>query len=470
MQSLFAAIESAIRLSNHASSVLAPARISRHDDETISPHPPLMTIVTTLTVIDDVACTVCACLCDDLRITVAENRIIHADGACYLAEKWFADQNAHTPPPAQIKGAAAAPETAIALAAAYLREAKAPLIYGLSRSSTDGQRAAVALADHLGAIIDTTASQGHAASILAVQQCGESTCSLGEVAYRADLVIFWGVNPVKSHPRHLERYSRDPHNERLLPGGAKDRTIVVIDPKATETATLPGVQHIPIRPGTDFEALWTLRALLKGIEPNVTVETGIPLSEWKSLAERMKSCRCGAIFFGYGVARQPLGNRVVEAMLELTIDLNAFTRFHARRMRNVGDVSGADNVLCWQTGFPFSVNLNRGYPRYSPGEYSANETLARGEADVALLIGADRIRDFDRAALDHLEQIQTILLDNPLATPVWSPTVRFQTAVYGIHHLGTAYRMDDIPIPLRPSLTTDFPTDGEVLRAIHALL
>ena len=426
--------------------------------------------MTTLNVIDDVACTRCACLCDDLRVTVKDNRIVRADGACYLAEKWFADQNTVSPPPAMINDKPAARETAVAQAAAYLRDAKAPLIYGLSRSSTEGQRAAVALADHLGAIIDTTASQGHAASILAVQQSGESTCSLGEVAYRADLVIFWGVNPVKSHPRHLERYSRDPHNERFLPGGAKDRTIVVVDPEATETATLPGVQHIPIRSGTDFEALWTLRALLKGIEPHVTTDTGIALADWKTLAEKMKSCRCGVIFFGYGVARQPLGNRIVEAILELTIDLNAFTRFHARRMRTVGDVSGADNVLCWQTGFPFSVNLNRGYPRYSPGEYSANETLANGEADVALLVGSDRIRDFDPKAKEHLKRIPTILLDNPLATPVWSPTIRFQTAVYGIHHSGTAYRMDDIPIPLRPSLTTDLPTDGEILRAIHAHL
>ncbi len=139
-------------------------------------------------------------------------------------------------------------------------------------------------------------------------------------------------------------------------------------------------------------------------------------------------------------------------------------------MRMVGDVSGADNVLCWQTGFPFSVNLSRGYPRYRPGEYSANETLANREPDVALVIGSNRVADFEPAALAHLRSIPTILLDNPLAEPVWTPTVRFQTAVYGIHRPGTAYRMDDIPIPLRPSLTTDLPSDDEVIRAIHARL
>lgn len=425
-----------------------------------------------LQVIDDVACTVCACLCDDLRLTVADNRIVEANGACVLAREWFANQNSGSSLPATHHGREVAADTAIAEAAILLREAKSPLIYGLSRSSTDGQRAAVRLADQLGAMIDTTASQGHAASILAVQESGESTCSLGEIAYRADLVIFWGVNPVKSHPRHLERYSWEPRSERLLPGGKDDRSVVVIDPKPTETAVMDDVLHLPITPGKDFEALWLLRAMLKNIEiePDQAAKTGISLEQWNDLAERMKSCRCGVIFFGYGLARQPLGHRMVEALLELTIDLNAFTRFHARRMRVVGDVSGADNVLCWQTGFPFSVNLNRGYPRYSPGEYSANDALANGEADVALFVGSDRVKDFDKAALAHLNRIPSILLDNPLADPVWTPMIRFRTAVYGIHHPGTAYRMDDVPIPLRPSLTTELPTDGDILRAIHASL
>ena len=52
---------------------------------------------------------------------------------------------------------------------------------------------------------------------MALQQVGESTCTLGEVRNRADLVIVWGSDPVVTHPRHLERY---------LP---KQRHLVVID-------------------------------------------------------------------------------------------------------------------------------------------------------------------------------------------------------------------------------------------------
>jgi formylmethanofuran dehydrogenase subunit B len=37
----------------------------------------------------------------------------------------------------------------------------------------------------------------------------------------------------------------------------------------------------------------------------------------------------------------------------------------------------------------------------------------------------------------------------------------------GISAPGTVYRMDEIPIPLRPILDSPYPTDEEVIRRIH---
>ena len=156
-------------------------------------------------VVDNVACTVCGCVCDDLRVTVEDGKIVRAEGACFLAEPWFLGQDSRRPPLAEIDGRPASLEEALERAASLLRSARYPLLYGLSRSSTEGQQAAVALADQLAATIDTTASLCHAPSVMALQEAGESTCTLGEVRNRADLVIFWGSNPVESHPRHFER-------------------------------------------------------------------------------------------------------------------------------------------------------------------------------------------------------------------------------------------------------------------------
>ena len=416
-------------------------------------------------IIEDVACTVCGCVCDDLRLTVSGGRITEAVGTCHLSRQWFLDQDSQRPPAAEIGGREATLEAAIDRAAGILRGARWPLVYGLSRSSTAGQRAAVDLAEQLKANIDTTASLCHAPSIMAIQEVGESTCTLGEIRNRADLVIFWGVNPAQSHPRHLERYSADPIG-MFLPRGRADRTVVLIDTQRTESAELADL-FIQIPPGRDFEALWTLRALVHGLEPTPGTETGLPLDVLRDLAKRMTSCRCGVFFFGLGLASAGLGHRNVEALLRLVRDLNAHTRFHARRMRIPGDVTGADAVLCWQTGYPFSVNLSRGYPRYNPGEFSANDMLARGEVDACLLVGSEGVRDMSPAAQAHLRRIPVIALDHPTVRTTVQPEVRFTTSVYGIHLPGTAYRMDEVPIPLRPILPQTYLSDEDVLTHIR---
>jgi formylmethanofuran dehydrogenase subunit B len=38
--------------------------------------------------------------------------------------------------------------------------------------------------------------------------------------------------------------------------------------------------------------------------------------------------------------------------------------------------------------------------------------------------------------------------------------------VYGIHRPGTAYRMDEIPIPLKGFLPSPYPSDDEILQQI----
>ena len=210
--------------------------------------------------ISSVACTVCGCVCDDLTVTTEGDRVVSAGGACRLAEPWFLSQNATRPPHAEIDGSPAEPEAAYSRAAEILAAARNPLIYGLSRSTTEGQRAAVALADHIGATIDTTASTGHAPSIMALQQVGESTCTLGEAKNRADLVIFWGSDPLTTHPRHLERYSGDATGRWI--GGRADRFIVVVDETETETAKAADL-FIKVEPGRHWEALWELRVRVR---------------------------------------------------------------------------------------------------------------------------------------------------------------------------------------------------------------
>jgi formylmethanofuran dehydrogenase subunit B len=417
----------------------------------------------------DVPCTVCGCVCDDLQVTVTERRISHVDRACSLAEPWFASlSRAPARPLASVDGEAVSLAEAIARAAEILRNSRSPLIWGLSRSSTAGQRAAVQLAEQIGANIDTTASVCHGPSIMAIQQVGESTCSLGEVRNRADLVIFWGADPAVSHPRHLERYSGEPTG-LFVPRGRADRKIVVIDSSATETSRLSD-SFIMVPRDRDFEVIWSLRQMLRGIDLPTSIDVGAPREQLRQLVAQLTNCRYGVVFFGLGLARSGSGHANVEALLRLVEDLNKVTRFSARRLRIPGDVAGADSVLCWQTGFPFAVNFARGYPRYNPSEYSANDLLQRGEVDACLFVGSESCSDLSTSSQRTVEKLPTIALDYPHAAPPLESTVQITTAVYGIHAPGTAYRMDEIPIPLRQLIPSSLPTDDEVLRAIAARL
>ncbi|QJW96969.1 formylmethanofuran dehydrogenase subunit B [Frigoriglobus tundricola] len=459
-----------------------------------------------------VGCTVCGCVCDDLTVTVADGRVTEARGACHLAEPWFLSQNTSAPPAAALNGHPAETGAAFDRAAQILRAARYPLIYGLSRSTTEAQRAAVALAERLGGTIDTTASTGHAPSLIALQQVGESTCTLGEVKNRADLVVFWGSDPVLTHPRHMERYSVDPVG-RWVPGGRAGRVLVVVDDHETETARRADL-FVWVPTERNWEALWELRALCRPTPPAPEEPTPNPSSRspalsaellagrgkggeqdfrnshapgaseeasravppslqgggrgggLPALAARIAAARCGAFFFGAGLTRGKTAHRTVEALLQLVTELNDRGRFYARRMRRYGDVAGADSVLAWQTGYPFGVNLSRGYPRYNPGEFTGPEMLARGEPDACLFVGSEAAADFPPAALDHLRRIPVIALDAPNVESPVPAAVRFTTAVYGVHRPGTAYRMDEVPVPLRVLLPTDYPSDAEVLNEL----
>jgi formylmethanofuran dehydrogenase subunit B len=424
--------------------------------------------MTASTIVENVACTGCGCVCDDLRLTVHNGRIVGADRACAMAERWLLAQGGAAEPAAESEGRPTSLDAAIERSADLLRSARYPLIYGLSQSTTAGQRAAIALAERLGGVVDTTASLCHAPSIMAQQEVGKVTCTLGEVRNRADLVIFWGSDPVNTHPRHWERYSVDPTG-RFIPRGRADRFVVVADVARTDTANAADL-YVPIAAGQHFDALFTLDALIRGAIAHAGEHAGAPAPLLNDLSQRMKRARCGVIFFGVELARGESGHCNVQALLRMVTDLNDYGRWYAMRMRVQGNVVGADTVLTWQTGYPFSVNMARGYPRYNPGEFSVHGVLQREEADACLLVGSETLHWLPKGALDHLRRIPTIVLDSPGMVPMISPTVRFRTARPGIHVPGTAYRMDGVPIPLRAVLPASYPSDAEVLGRIERTL
>ncbi len=124
-------------------------------------------------------------------------------------------------------------------------------------------------------------------------------------------------------------------------------------------------------------------------------------------------------------------------------------------------------IMRWTTGYPFGVNLCRGYPRFNPGEFSTVDLLLRRDNDAALILGADPGATMPQPAIDHLARIPTIVLDPKVTHTSRLARVHITTAATGISAPGTVYRMDEIPLPLRPALKSPYPTDEEVVRRIY---
>lgn len=435
----------------------------------IAEHPEIKT-ETPLKIVEDATCTFCGCVCDDIDLTVEGDHITKAKNACVLGKSWFFNHHIEQRPDALIDGKPASYEEAIERAVEILITAKYPITYGLSDTTCEAQRVAVAITDWIGGCLDTTTSVCHGPSGMAFQGVGEVTCSLGEIKNRADYLIFWGGNPAESHPRHFTKYSLTPKGE-FVPRGRKDRTAVLIDVRKTKTANAVDI-HLQLKPKSDFELAWGLRALAMGVEPDPSIEekTGISLEKLHEVMDGMKKARFGAILFGMGVTMTRGKHLNSEAVLSLARDMNKHGRWVAKPMRGHGNVTGADNVVSWSTGYPFAVNLGRGYPRFNPGEYTVSDVLARGEADAALIIASDPYSNFSQPARDHLKKINTIVLDPKLSSTAAIAKVAFTTATYGINTGGTVYRMDDVPLPLRPAFDSPYRSDYEILKAIESRL
>lgn len=245
--------------------------------------------------------------------------------------------------------------------------------------------------------------------------------------------------------------------------------MVLVDIRRTPSARAADI-FLQIRPGKDFEVLTALRALIKGhrVNQDRLEETGLTLEQLQDLVDRMKRARFGAMFFGMGLTMTRGKHMNSSAILTLGAEMNEFTHFVAMPLRGHGNVTGADAVMGWMTGFPFGIDFSRGYPRYNPGEFTTVDVLTRGDVDAVLVLGADPGATMPGPAIDHLARVPTIVLDPKVSHTSRLARVHITTAATGISAPGTVYRMDDVPLQLRPALQSPYPTDEEVLRRIQA--
>jgi formylmethanofuran dehydrogenase subunit B len=421
------------------------------------------------TKVEHVVCPFCGCCCDDIQVTVDKNHITEVRNTCTIGSSKFLDYltERETRPLLRKDGKAyeASLDEAVDEAARILLNAKYPLLYGWSSTCSEAQRVGVELAERVGGVLDNTSSVCHGPTIEAVQDVGESTATLGHIRNRSDLLVFWGCNPAQAHIRHLIRYSSSSKGKFI--SGRKDRKIVVVDVRRTTTARTADL-FLKVTPNHDYELITALRMAIGFEEILEEQVAGVPVFQIEELAEMMRGCKFGSFLFGLGLTMTRGRERNIEAAISLVRDLNKYTKFVLLPMRGHFNVTGANKVSTWQTGYPFAVDFSQGYPRYNPGETSAADLLARKSCDALCVIASDPISNFPREIVESMSNIPKIVID-PHMTPTGRiSNVYIPTAAVGLETEGTIYRMDGVPLLSKKLVDppSGVPTDQEVLKMI----
>jgi formylmethanofuran dehydrogenase subunit B len=402
-------------------------------------------------VVSAVTCLGCGCACDDIEVTVDGDRIAAAANACAMGVAWFGD--GVVPARVLAGGRDASLHEALDAMSRLLTDAARPLVYLAPDLSCETQREAIALADLSRALLDSVTSSTAMRSIIAAQETGRATATLGEIRHRADVVVFWGVDPAERYPRFWTRYAPEPAGLHV-PAGRHSRTVIAVDVGASRG---PADADHRLSVADEVAVLTLLTADSRprhdppaGPAPAAGSNPGAGAFEVADAARVMLAGRYVAIVAD-GEPQPHRDPGRAEALIALAHALNDKTRAALVTLRAGGNRSGADACMTWQSGYPAAIDFARGMPAYSPDDAAAIR-LTRGDVDAALIIGAvHALPDDVRAALAGVR----CAVIGPRASEAAWPRIdaAIDTGVAGIHESGTALRLDDVPLPLRASIS-----------------
>jgi len=389
-----------------------------------------------------VTCAGCALLCDDVRIE-RSGVDLRLEPRCDLGAEWFGERvaGAQEAPAATIRGEAADVGAALTRAAELLRGARRPLLHGFDQATVDDARAAVALADRLGALIATDGLGGTWPGAPAVPLRGASTATLGEIRDRSRVVVIWREDPESTHPRLLQRLGfGDSSSSRL---GA-DRTLVVVDNRATATVRRADL-HLRWPRERDLDALTSLHVMQRKLQAR---PSGLE-DELGQLLDQIGAVPHAAFVHGAGLSAGAGGQRRVLALHELVRELSHDRHVVTLALPGAAGTRSAQDVLAWQTGYSDNVDLASGHPEL----VTATESLPADEGvDVSLCVegGGDELGD---------SVTQIVLASRPRQ----AVEVSIRTAAAGVASTGTAHRLDGVPLTLQAPEPGHAPTAAALL-------
>ena len=403
----------------------------------------------------------CGLPCAPMSLAIDRGAVSWAEGGCPVCRDQVMTAG-RSPDAPRTGGRETSLDQATAAAARLLREARAPFLYGLARSSNETARLAARLAADLGAALDLEGGDALQANLLALQTYGLPSATFGEIRNRADLLLFWRCDPRATHPHLFERRAGTPLQE----GG--ERTFILV-PVEGAPGAISSEGTLAVEAGGDLAVLLAIRAFLRDRPPAAGTVGGVPRAKLMEVAERLRRASYAAILWDGAATSGALGPAVAAALTVLARDLNLTGRGVARPLAS-GNLAGAMAALAGETGAPRACGFRRGGPaRFGPAEFGAERFIADGRADLCLLIGAGAFPAASNGA-GKSRRPRTIVVGPRLPEGLPQADVLIPTALPGLSAAGAGRRADGLPVVLRAPLPSVRPSEEMVLETLRAAL
>ena len=411
----------------------------------------------------NIACPFCGLCCDDLTVNNEAGKLTVDANGCALCEQGFfqSGDTGTTGQQAHIQGRACSLDDAVARAVELLRNARLPLIGGLG-TDVAGARAALRLADRAGAVLDHMNSVTMLRNLLAVQDSGWMTATLGEVRNRADLLLVFGGHIEKQLPRFYERFFNEAESMFARHTGARELILIGRDADASIATDNVHTTTIPCPSDRLGEIAMTLRLLLLGQPLQAENVAGIAVSQLRDIVTRLADAQYGVVAWAASELDFPHAELAVQAFSGLVKDLNTTTRCSGLPLGgNNGDYTFSQ-VATWQAGYATRISLAHGCPHFDPIQFHWERLLKNDEVDLLLWISA-----FDAKRTPPAGKTPAIVLGRAGMQCGAEAEVFIPVATPGIDHNGHLYRCDSVvAVPLSALRVSDLPQVSGVLHAI----
>ncbi|MEQ1905911.1 MAG: hypothetical protein ABL888_17105 [Pirellulaceae bacterium] len=394
-------------------------------------------------------CCGCNLLCDDVTVEVDAANAVAGARFCEKGKQWLscADKPSHL---AAVDGKPSESTRAVDTARTLLLQSRRPLIVGLDQLSLSAQSQAIALANRLRAAVDVSFSPLSSFEF-ALQKVGRVTATLGEVRDRSDVVIFWAADPMRSHPRLLERI--DAANKTVVfVGGASEPQL----PAASSEFRLPGK-------GVRADLLELLRTEFAGSRVNLDMKTVD--EETRTFLEIVGNAKHLAVFAD---PAQFTGYYSAFGLHQFVRARNDRARAVLLPLRTDGQALMAENNLVANLGFARAVDLSLGFPRYNWDEFAAHRLVENGNVDCVLWFCGEAVESVNQRIKSAPATNWIVVHANPATTHVDAQVQVFMKRL-GLEESGDALRLDDVMIPVDQIRESSSFSAGEFLKLLTSV-